>query len=120
MHDELKNDRIPHGNLKSSNILLNNNMESCISEYGLILVNQQASNTIQGHEEGNYLVFKADTYAFGVLLLELLTRRHVLNNEIDLASWVLAVVMEEWTVEVFDRNLVLRPNIVQRLTSQLS
>ncbi|XP_073295978.1 probable inactive receptor kinase At2g26730 [Primulina huaijiensis] len=119
VHDELKNDRIPHGNLKSSNILLNNNMEPCISEYGLMLVDQQVSDTTRGHEEGNYMLFKADTYAFGVILLELLTGRHLLNNGIDLASWVLAVVREEWTVEVFDRNLVREGASEERMVNML-
>ncbi|KAK3018279.1 hypothetical protein RJ639_003547 [Escallonia herrerae] len=33
MHEQLQEDGIAHGNLKSSNILLNKNMEPCISEY---------------------------------------------------------------------------------------
>ncbi|KZV36144.1 putative inactive receptor kinase [Dorcoceras hygrometricum] len=120
MHEELKNDRIPHGNLKSSNILLNKNMEPCISEYGLMLVNQQAGDTLQGHHaEGSSVIFKADTYAFGVILLELLTGRRVLNDGLDLASWVLAVVREEWTVEVFDRNLVREGASEERMVSML-
>ncbi|XP_073128601.1 probable inactive receptor kinase At2g26730 [Henckelia pumila] len=116
MHEELKNDRIPHGNLKSSNILLNNNMEPCISEYGLMLVNQQQ----QGHEEGGRsMIFKADTHAFGVILLELLTGRQLLNDGMDLASWVLAVVREEWTVEVFDKNLVREGASEERMVNML-
>lgn len=38
MHKELKEYGIVHGNLKSSNILMNKNMEPCISEYGLMAV----------------------------------------------------------------------------------
>lgn len=34
MHQELGQHGIIHGNMKSSNILLNINMEPCISEYG--------------------------------------------------------------------------------------
>ncbi|XP_073051241.1 probable inactive receptor kinase At2g26730 [Primulina eburnea] len=119
MHEELKNEKIPHGNLKTSNILLTNNMEPCISEYGLTLVNQEASDTLQGHEEGGSMIFKADTYAFGVILLELLTGRQVLNNGMDLASWVLAVVREEWTVEVFDKNLIREGASEERMVNML-
>lgn len=112
MHDELQYDRIPHGNLKSSNILFNKNMEPCISEYGLMLVEGQeqkvgiiANNALQAAQEDYKAIFKVDTYDFGVILLELLTGRAALNEGLDLASWVVAVVREEWTVEVFDKNL---------------
>lgn len=113
MHDELQYDRIPHGNLKSSNILFNDNMEPSISEYGLMLVDGQeqkvsiiANNALQAAQEDYKAIFKVDTYNFGVVLLELLTGRAALNEGLDLASWVVAVVREEWTVEVFDKNLI--------------
>ncbi|KAL0343971.1 UNVERIFIED_CONTAM: Leucine-rich repeat receptor-like protein kinase PXC1 [Sesamum angustifolium] len=113
MHEELHYDRIPHGNLKSSNILLNKDMEPCISEYGLMIVGNQehsssilTNSTLEAAQEESYSLFKADTYAFGVILLELLTGRMALHEGQDLASWVLAVVREEWTVEVFDKNLI--------------
>ncbi|KAL3833178.1 hypothetical protein ACJIZ3_007914 [Penstemon smallii] len=118
MHEELQHDKIPHGNLKSSNILLNKNMEPCISEYGL-LVEHNDSNTLQAAEDDYDSLFKADTYAFGVILLELLTGRMVLNEGLDLASWVVAVVREEWTVEVFDRNLIGEGASEERLVNML-
>lgn len=122
MHEELQNDRIPHGNLKSSNILLNDNMEPCISEYGLMVEpNATASpyNDLQESQGSPNSLFKADTYAFGVILLEMLTGRMRLNEGIDLASWVVAVVREEWTVEVFDRNLVREGASEERMVNML-
>lgn len=96
MHQELRGNSMAHGNLKSSNILLNQNMEPCISEYGLI-------------QEHDYKAsFRSDVYAFGVILLEMLTGKVAVaqNNGMDLAKWVVSVVREEWTVEVFDRRLI--------------
>ncbi|KAL7100745.1 hypothetical protein ACP275_08G014200 [Erythranthe tilingii] len=110
MHEELQYERIAHGNLKSSNILLNENMEPCISEYGLM-------STVENIQE--HSLFKEDTYAFGVILLELLTGRTVLNEGLDLASWVLAVVSEEWTVEVFDKSLIREGASEERMVNVL-
>ncbi|KAF5191638.1 Leucine-rich repeat receptor-like protein kinase pxc1 [Thalictrum thalictroides] len=113
MHKELLADGIAHGNLKSSNILLSLNMDPCISEYGLMVMdNEDNPSLVNGNalktktKDGAYSIFKMDMYAFGVILLELLTGKLVDNNGLDLAKWVHSVVSEEWTVEVFDKNLV--------------
>ncbi|PIN06348.1 Non-specific serine/threonine protein kinase [Handroanthus impetiginosus] len=114
MHEELQQDCIPHGNLKSSNILLDKNMEPCITEYGLM-----AADNPDHRQENHNSVFKTDVYAFGVILLELLTGQTVLNNGLDLASRVLAVVREEWTVEVFDKNLLREGASEEKLVNLL-
>nr|GMC99432.1 probable inactive receptor kinase At2g26730 [Ipomoea batatas] len=105
MHKELKEDEIPHGNLKSSNILFNHNMEPCISEYGLMPLPTEAAIS-----EPQQNPFKQDIYGLGVILLELLTGKINMmmaqNNGQNLASWALGVLREEWTVEVFDRALI--------------
>lgn len=113
MHQELGQHGIIHGNIKSSNILLNNNMEPFISEYGALGKNdqQQSSTPID--------TFKGDVYGFGVILLELLTGKLVKNNGIDLTDWVQSVVREEWTGEVFDRSLLSEYASEERMVNML-
>ncbi|CAN4120148.1 unnamed protein product [Withania somnifera] len=133
MHQELQHDRIAHGNLKSSNILLNKNMEPRISEYGLMTIAELSTTTIQKQAQfatssSHYVfpitnenvgaMFKADVYAFGIILLELLTGK-VQNNGIELASWVVSVLREEWTVEVFDRTLIQEGASEERMVNLL-
>ncbi|KAL4584955.1 hypothetical protein LXL04_009568 [Taraxacum kok-saghyz] len=111
MHAELQNDGIAHGNLKSSNILFTKDMEICVSEYGLMVVNDCNSQ--------NSSAFNLDVYAFGVILLELLTGKPVQNNGLDLAQWVNSVVKEEWTGEVFDKKLVVEGANEERMVAML-
>ncbi|KDP39234.1 hypothetical protein JCGZ_00991 [Jatropha curcas] len=100
---------IPHGNLKSSNILLNENEEPLISEYGFtrILDPKKASlfpsNGYTAPEKT--LSEQADVFSFGIILLELLTGKAVENSGIDLPKWVRSMVREEWTGEVFDKEV---------------
>lgn len=125
MHEELHEDGISHGNLKSSNILLNKNMEPCISEYGQTAGEYRdlslVSTSFQLAIEDQQSTFKADVYGFGVILLELLTGKIsvVQNNGMDLAKWVVSVVREEWTVEVFDKRLIREGASEERMVNLL-
>ncbi|KAJ0965449.1 hypothetical protein J5N97_026587 [Dioscorea zingiberensis] len=107
MHNKLQDHGIPHGNLKSTNILLNKNMEPCISEYGLMATdNRNHPSPNKVNKDKDMRTLKTDVYSFGMLLLELLTGKLVQDNGIELTKWVNNVVREEWTVEVFDRALL--------------
>lgn len=128
MHQELHEDGIAHGNLKSTNILFNNNMEPCISEYGLMVAENQdqsfltqtnsfKTNALKGNR--TYSPFKVDVYGFVVIVLELLTGKLVQNNGFDLAWWVHSVVREEWTVEVFDQALISEGVSEERMVNLL-
>nr|POE76850.1 putative inactive receptor kinase [Quercus suber] len=98
---------IPHGNLKLSNILDENN-KALISEYGFSrFLNPKACNlTANGYTAPEKLLAEqGDVFSFGVILLELLTSKTVEKSGIDLPKWVRAMVSEEWTGEVFDREV---------------
>ncbi|XP_058194236.1 probable inactive receptor kinase At2g26730 [Rhododendron vialii] len=114
-HRSLHDDGIAHGNLKSTNILLSNDMEPRISEYGLRAVEHPKNQTIISQNNS----FKSDVYGFGVILLELLAGNEVQNVGSDLASWVQSVISGEQTVEFFDRDLVLEGASEERMVNLL-
>uniref|UniRef100_A0A5B7C9H7 Protein kinase domain-containing protein n=1 Tax=Davidia involucrata TaxID=16924 RepID=A0A5B7C9H7_DAVIN len=106
-----QNPGLTHGNLKSSNVLLGSDFESCITDYGLV-----AFRNPDLHEESSAssLFYRApecrdirkaptqqaDVYSFGVLLLELLTGKTPFQDLVqehgsDIPSWVRSVREEE-------------------------
>ncbi|XP_059283971.1 probable inactive receptor kinase At2g26730 [Lycium ferocissimum] len=101
-----KGNVISHGNIKPSNILLNENEEPLISEYGyckFIDPNKSCLYKDNGYTAPEKTLTEgADAYSFGVILLELLTGKVVEKTGLDLVKWVKSIVREEWTGEVFD------------------
>lgn len=127
----LQGPSVSHGNIKSSNILLTNLYEACVSDFGLAhLVGPSSTpNRITGYRapevtDARKVSHKADVYSFGVLLLELLTGKapsqSLLNEEgVDLPRWVQSVVREEWTSEVFDLELLRYQNVEEDMVQLL-
>eukprot|EP00249_Psilotum_nudum_P003680 c17139_g1_i1 orf=590-2572(-) len=122
--------RFTHGNIKSCNVLLNRNLEACVSDFGLAPLFSPASvaSRIVGYKapevaETRRVTQKSDVYSFGVLLLELLTGRAptqtTAEEGIDLPRWVQSVVREEWTAEVFDVELMQYQNIEEEMVQLL-
>ncbi|CAL0324176.1 unnamed protein product [Lupinus luteus] len=84
------NPPVVHRDLKSSNILLDSNFNAKLSDFGLAIAsgmqhkNMKMSGTL-GYVAPEYishgkLTDKSDVYAFGVVLLELLTGRKPIEN----------------------------------------
>ncbi|XP_077235892.1 leucine-rich repeat protein kinase family protein [Tasmannia lanceolata] len=134
IHDEYSATKIPHGNIKSSNVLLDKNGVACIADFGLALLLNPAHATARlgGYRapeqlETKRLSQKADVYGFGVLLLEVLTGKapslhypaRCNENGIDLPKWVRSTVKEEWTAEIFDAELLRYKNIEEELVAML-
>lgn len=111
---------IIHGNLTSSNVLLDDHTNAKIADYGLsrLMTPAANSNVIATAGALGYRApelsklkkanTKTDVYSLGVIILELLTGKspgEAMNGE-DLPQWVASIVKEEWTNEVFDLELM--------------
>lgn len=120
-----------HGNIKSSNVLLAQDQQGCISEFGLspmirslVISPRHAGYRAPEVMKSQKPSQKSDVYSFGVLLLEMLTGKSPVQSPrredvFDLPRWVQSVVREEWTAEVFDEELLKDQNIEEELVEML-
>ncbi|XP_042066321.1 probable inactive receptor kinase At5g67200 [Salvia splendens] len=93
-----------HGNLKSSNVLLGSDFEACVTDYCLVMLADTSAEDdpdFAGYrapeirKSARRATAKSDVYAFGILLVELLSGKppsqHPLLAPPDLADWVRAM-----------------------------
>ncbi|KAL2611146.1 hypothetical protein R1flu_022838 [Riccia fluitans] len=112
-----------HGNLKSKNILVDDNYIAHLSDYGLEkLMIPAATNDVitaagtQGYKAPELIKLKkantkTDIYSLGIVLLEVLTGKRPgksvdWDEVVDLPAMVKAAVLEEKTADLFDFNIV--------------
>ncbi|XP_008799129.1 probable inactive receptor kinase At5g10020 isoform X2 [Phoenix dactylifera] len=126
--DYLHNEKaIPHGNLKSTNILIQApNLNAFLTDYSLHRIMNPAGMAEQvlnagalGYRPPEFAStskpcpsLKSDVYAFGVVLLELLTGKNageiVSGNPgiVDLTDWVKLLASENRSYECFDKHIL--------------
>lgn len=118
LYNEFPNQILPHGHLKSSNVLLDESFEPLLVDYALtpVINKEHAAQLMVAYKSPEYTQYgrttkKSDVWSLGMLILEILTGKHPSGNQLqgkggrDLASWVNSVVREEWTGEVFDSEI---------------
>ncbi|KAL6603698.1 hypothetical protein ACP70R_044059 [Stipagrostis hirtigluma subsp. patula] len=119
LYDELPMLTVPHGHLKSSNVLLDAAFEPVLSDYALVpvITPQHAAQVMVAYKSPECAASgrasrKSDVWSLGILVLEVLTGKFPANflrqgraGATDLAGWVHSVVREEWTGEVFDKDM---------------
>lgn len=109
----------PHGHLKSSNVLLNHEFESLLTDYGLApITNQEHARDVmiafKSPEYKNHgrITKKTDVWSLGVLILEIMTGKFPANTflqskggDTELMNFLDSLLKEDVTVDMFDKEI---------------
>ncbi|RZR79712.1 hypothetical protein BHM03_00005526 [Ensete ventricosum] len=115
LHQCMPSYRVPHANLKSSNVLIlrrSMNYYSKLTDYGFhyLLPSSHSHRLAIGKApefcHGKKLALKADVYCFGLVLLEVITGHAAGDGEEDLPGWVKLVVNNDWSTDILDLEIV--------------
>ncbi|XP_038718859.1 probable receptor-like protein kinase At5g18500 [Tripterygium wilfordii] len=119
--------KVVHRDIKSSNILIDDNFDAKISDFGLAKLLGAGKSHITTRVMGTFgyvapeyansglLNEKSDIYSFGVVLLEAITGRDPVDyarpeNEVNLVEWLKMMVARKHSEEVVDPILENRPS----------
>ncbi|CAN8268963.1 unnamed protein product [Cochlearia groenlandica] len=133
LYKELQTLTIPHGHLKSSNVVLDESFEPLLTDYALrpVMNSEQSHNLMISYKSPEYsskghISKKTDVWCFGVLILEVLTGRFPENYlrqgydaNMSLVTWVSNMVKEKKTGDVFDKEMDGKKNCKAEMLSVL-
>lgn len=125
--------KMPHGDIKSSNILLNRDYEPFVADHGLVHLLNPGSvgpSRFVGYRAPEVtdirkITMQSDVYSFGVMMLELVTgrapERAICKNDagLDLPKWVRSFGRDRWASDVIDPELKRAENFVEEEALQV-
>lgn len=115
LHSEFSSSDLPHGNLKSSNILLTSKYEPLLTDYAFysFISNPQIVQALVAYRSPEAILYqqvnpKSDVFCLGIVILELLTGKfpsQYLHNQkggTDVVQWVRSMISEKRELELID------------------
>ncbi|XP_051152042.1 probable receptor-like protein kinase At2g42960 [Andrographis paniculata] len=125
LHESIE-PKVVHRDIKSSNILIDNDFNAKVSDFGLAKLLESGESHITTRVMGTFgyvapeyansglLNEKSDIYSFGVLLLEAITGRDPVDygrppDEVNVVEWLKMMVANRKAEEVVDPNIEAPP-----------
>lgn len=132
LHSEFATYDLPHGNLKSSNVLLTENYDPVINDYALdpLTSPNHAAQAMFAYKSPEYLQShrvspKSDVYCFGIIILEVITGKfpsqYLSNGKggTDVVQWALQASSEQKEQELIDPEITSNANSLQQMVQLL-
>lgn len=118
LYSELPSLIVPHGHLKSSNVLLSESFEPVLTDYALVpVINpEHARQLMVAYKSPEFAQHsrttkKTDVWGLGILILEILTGKFPTNyltvghNSEEGVAWVNSIAKQQEDMEVFDKEM---------------
>lgn len=118
LYKEFSSEDLPHGNLKSSNVLLTDNYEALLSDFAFhpLMNHSYAVQTMFAYKTPDYVTYqrvtqKTDVYCLGIIVLEVITGKfpsqYHSNGKggTDVVHWVLTAISDRREAELIDPEL---------------
>ncbi|OEL38057.1 Receptor-like kinase TMK4 [Dichanthelium oligosanthes] len=94
-----------HRDLKPSNILLDQDLRAKVSDFGLVRIIGDKSSTSKTAASGDFST-KVDVYAYGVVLMEIITGRKVIDDSLPQDDRFLVPIFRKNVLKENFRNIV--------------
>ncbi|XP_073146824.1 pollen receptor-like kinase 3 [Henckelia pumila] len=113
LHTEFANQDLPHGNLKSSNILLSSSYDPLLTDYGLhaLISSTPSAQALIAYSSPEAVLYqqispKSDVYCLGIVILEIMTGKfpsqYNPKGGTDVVQWVNQAIAEDRIRELID------------------
>ncbi|KAK4483699.1 hypothetical protein RD792_010901 [Penstemon davidsonii] len=131
LHTEFANYELPHGNLKSSNILLSSNYEPLLTDYALYSIsNTHSAQALFSYKCPEAVLYqqlspKNDVYCLGIVILEIMTGKYpsqYLNNHkggTDVVQWIKQAISEDRVSELIDPEIATMKDSIGKMENML-